>query len=379
MTVLQIIKGLAGEEDINFGDSDTTFARQTRTGGTTNIHYIDDKSIPANTLGGVINDHLHGQNTDTGTDSTSFIINSGGNMVTLNASGLGADRAFTFPDTVTTQKLVGATDLASVTGAATNGAKTIGVYDSGGYLTSTNVEDALAELAVSIAAIPLYTGFKRGFNLSFVSTSVINISIGTWDHFGTTHQIVYTTTSLNYNPVLSSDGINYIYLDDSAIAAAGTNLINATMITNSTTAPTWSNTRCGWYNGLDRCIGAILISSGAVTEFRIFSNDYYVYKAANVLYTSANSPTTATSLDLSGYIPAFSTRCRIAVQHATDGDQVSFLPATGWAAKCQITIADTGEYHDGDLCLDTDQTVLWLTDTDSQTIIALHGYYMGDL
>jgi hypothetical protein len=380
MTVLQIVKALAGEEDINFGDSDTTFSRQTRSGGTTSIHYIDSKSIPANTLGGVVDTHLHTQNTDTGTTEDTFEVNSDGFGVTLSSTGLSADRTYTFPNTWSSQPLVGYTDLIGTGSGATTGAKTVGVYDVAGNFTGGTVEAVLAELATDVAAYLLPYGYKRGFTLGYVSTSVISLTQGQWHHSGTTEQMVYSAGAFNYTlSSLSGTQLQYIYLDDSAIVSAGTAVITLTQITNSTTAPTFSNTKYGWYNGEDRCIGAVYVEGGLARKFRLFSDNYYGFYEAHILFTSANSPTSDTSLDFSAFVPAFSTGCRIAIQHATTGDQISFKPTTGWAAKTQVTVADAAEYQDARVDLDTDQTALWATDTDSQTIIGLHGYYTGDL
>jgi len=41
---------------------------------------------------------IHSQNTDTGTTSTTFDINSGGNKATLDSTGLTSNQVFTFPD-----------------------------------------------------------------------------------------------------------------------------------------------------------------------------------------------------------------------------------------------------------------------------------------
>ena len=380
MTVLQIVKALAGEQDINWGDSDTTFSRQTRTGSTTSINYVDSKSIPANSLGGVIDTHLHTQNTDTGTTAETFIIDSDADSATLSTTGLSADRTFTFPNTQTTQSLVGATDLALTTSVATGGAKTVGVYDVAGHFTATTVEAALAENAVAIAAILLPYGYKRGFTLSYIAAGIVALTRGMWHHAGTTDQMVYSSGTIAYTAAgLSGDQLQYLYLDDSAIASAGTAVITGTQLTNSVTPPSFSNTKFGWYNGNDRCIGAFVVLSGSILRFKIFSNDYYAYYTAPVLYTAANSPTSDTSLDFAEYVPIFSTGCRISIQHATSGDQISFKPATGWAAKTQITVSDTSEYQDAEVQLDTDQTVLWSTDTDSQTIVSISGYHSGDL
>ncbi len=387
MTVLQIVKALAGEEDISWGDSDTTFARQTRTGSTTTIHYIDDKSIPANSLGGVIDDHLHVQNTDVGTTYTSFSINASASSLVLASTGLTTDRTFTFPNTQSSQPLVGLTDLAATGVAAISGAKTVGVYDAAGHFAATTVESALAEIQTNMDAIPLSLGYKRGFGLGFTNTTTITLTQGMWHHAGTTTQMIYSAGALSYNPSgLSGTQLQYIYLDDSAIASAGSAIITATQLTNATDAPTWSNTKCGWYYGNDRCIGAIYILAGDITEFRIFSGGFYGYRVANIIYTDAASPTSATSLAMAttadptiNLIPAFCTKCRLAVQHATIDEQISFLPAAGWASKAQLVMTDAAEYEDVEIFLDTDQTVLWLTVTSSQTIIGLHGYYIGDL
>lgn len=380
MTVLQIVKALAGEEDINWGDSDTTFARQTRTGSSTNIHYIDDKSIPANSLGGVVEDHLHTQNTDTGTTSSSFIIDSDSDSATLDTAGLTASRTFTLPNTQTTQALVGLTDLAATGVAAASGAKTVGVYDTAGNYAGSNVESVLAEIATNVDAIPLSLGYKRGFGLVFLNTSVLSLTQGMWHHSGTTAQMVYSAGALSFSLAgLSGTQLQYIYLDDSAIVSAGSAVIEAGQLTNATDAPTWSNTKCGWYYGQDRCIGAVYVDGGVIIEFRVFSDTFYALKTAEVLYSEASAPTSATELDLSAIVPAYCTRASVAVQHATADDQVSFLPASGWAAKGQVAVSDTGEYTDVDICLDTDQTTLWSADTSSQTIIGLNGYYMGDL
>lgn len=51
---------------------------------------------------------------------------------------------------------------------------------------------------------------------------------------------------------------HYLYIDDSAVQTAATNILTASEFLNSTTAPTWSHTKHGWYNGNDRCIGAFL-------------------------------------------------------------------------------------------------------------------------
>ena len=57
----------------------------------------------------------------------------------------------------------------------------------------------------------------------------------------------------------------YIYMDESAISASP--LVAASFL-NSTTAPTYSQSKHGWYNGSDRCVFAVYINASG--EYRQF-------------------------------------------------------------------------------------------------------------
>lgn len=63
----------------------------------------------------------------------------------------------------------------------------------------------------------------------------------------------FGTIAATSNPI-----VYYIYIDDSAATYPS---LNAASFTHSTTAPTWSDDKQGWYNTDDRCIGAVLINS----------------------------------------------------------------------------------------------------------------------
>ena len=387
MTVLQIVKGLIGEEDVSWGDSDTTFSRQTHTGGSTTIHYIDSKSIPANTLGGVIDTHLHTQNTDTGTTATTFVINSGGNSATLSSAGLAGDRTYTFP--LTAQALAGASNLAST--SASYGASMVGIQDSTGNFSSTTVEGALGELAVSVAGQTEFRGYKRGFKLGYSSTTAVTISGGMWDHRGTTNQNVYTASQLTFtlgsagsnsgSTNLGASELHYIYIDDSAVVTAGTALLTASEFLNSTTAPAWSNTKCGWYSGNDRCVGAILTTAAsAIVEFFVRSNNFYAYTAATaiVAFSSAAAPTSYTNLDLSGVMPVFSTCAHLDLNPAT-ADHYLFGINGGHNAVTTLSISGANVWSSTDVYTDTAQILEWDSMNGVVTVILLRGFYIDEL
>lgn len=322
-SVVQLVKDLFGKEDINWGDSDSTFTRETATGGSASIHYVDDKIIPANALGGYIGDHLHVQNTDSGTTSTTFYVGTDGSKIILSNAGLTANRTFTFPDG-SNQALVGATDLLST--ANGKGASKVGVEDAGGLTTNTNVESCLAEIYADIASLQITNqdrGYARGFMLAYVDSDTISIGGGFWDHRGTSNQKVYTESAVTFDlgpggsnadsDALGANQIHYIYLDDSAIVTAGVALLTASEFLNDTTAPSWSESKHGWYNGSDRCIGAVLTDgSNNILEFDVFDGRYFKYKTPiNELGTTHMDIDDFDSVDLSSCVPKFARMARI--------------------------------------------------------------------
>jgi hypothetical protein len=389
MTVLQIVKGLIGEEDVNFGDSDTTFTRQTHTGGSTTIHYIDTKSIPSNALGGVVDNWLHVQHTDLGTTSAAFIINNAASeYLALSSGGQTTGVTMTFP--TSSQALVGATDLAST--AASKGASTVGVRDSAGNLTATNVEDALAELAVSVAGQTEFMGYKRGFTLGYSSTSAITLTGGMWEHRGTTTQNVYTLTQITFtlgsagsnagSTNLGASEMHYIYIDDSAVVTAGTALLTASEFVNTTTAPTWSNAKSGWYNGSDRCIGAILTDAASeIVDFFVRSDGFYAYTPTTSIteFASAAAPTTTTDLDLSSSMPKFSTKALLFIYPATAGTAYSFAIKGADNYSTFYTCSHNNALDVVEVYTDTSQVISWKGSAGSTTALNMHGYYIDEL
>ncbi len=97
----------------------------------------------------------------------------------------------------------------------------------------------------------------------------IYIGAGTYNHQGTTGQMVYWDSELTYQFVgLGASDWSYLYIDDSAIIALGTNLLTAAEFIDSTTEPTYNAVKKGWYNGSDRCIFAVFTSgASAILEF----------------------------------------------------------------------------------------------------------------
>ena len=157
----------------------------------------------------------------------------------------------------------------------------------------------------------MYNLFLKGYlqrsKFAYASTTSITVDPGIYDHNGSARQCCYWNAALTFvlgpagsNAASSAIGTScwqYIYIDDSAVVTAATNLLTAAELLNSTTAPTYSDTKKGFYNGLDRCIFFVYIdSSGHVKEFYHDGTDYVrvigvpVASATNLTTSFANSP-----------------------------------------------------------------------------------------
>ncbi|MFC1808849.1 hypothetical protein ACFL3D_01845 [Candidatus Omnitrophota bacterium] len=107
-------------------------------------------------------------------------------------------------------------------------------------------------------------GYIQGLELSYTSTTTIEISAGMVqckDKFFINHADEADTIS-NF----SSDAFTYNYVDYSASTTDNIVFIDAT------TEPTWSDKYQGWYNGDDRCIGALYCDGAATIEYFIVND-----------------------------------------------------------------------------------------------------------
>lgn len=389
MPVLQFIKDLIGKEDVSWGDSSTTFSRETQTGGSINMHYIDAEVIPSTGLTGYIGDHLHKQNTDSLTTATKFGINSAGNSVTLDGTGLSAARSFTFSDTGD-QQLAGASDYAST--ASGFGAALVGVNDAGAYFSGTNLETVTQELGADVSTLETSThnrGMKNGFIMAYSSATAITIGGGMWAHTGTTNRHVYLSTQITFtlgsggsnsdSTDLGASQVHYVYIDDSAIVTAGTAALTASEFVNSTTAPAYSHAKAGWYNGNDRCIGAILTSAAnAILSFANFGSHFYRYASPVKEYGTASAATSYTALNVASSVPKFSTRCRFRIQTTVAGTSICFDTSnTAVTPEAHVlSHANLGEMMD--IPLSSSQVTYWFS-SGSNTTIDVTGYYTDEL
>jgi hypothetical protein len=157
---------------------------------------------------------------------------------------------------------------------------------------------------------------NQGSRFTWVDADTITIGAGSYYHVGTVTQQVYWDSAITFD--FGSGGSNagstdlgatewhYVYLDDSAIVTQGAALLDADCFLNSTTAPTWSEAKHGWYNGSDRCIFAVYTDgANAVEEF--FHNGALV-RFADQYTIASNVDIDTTFTDETVIAPGFCTR-----------------------------------------------------------------------
>lgn len=116
------------------------------------------------------------------------------------------------------------------------------------YTTTANITTAnISNLNTPAVVLPRRSRFL------WKDVNEIYIDSGCYFHKGTTNQNVYWDSQLTYQfSSLTVSDWSYLYIDDSSVVSAGTNLLTASEFIDSTTEPSWSDTKQGWYfpNGM---------------------------------------------------------------------------------------------------------------------------------
>jgi len=133
-------------------------------------------------------------------------------------------------------------------------------------------------------------GPQRSKFINSTADTHITAEPGVYFHDGTVRQTVFWDADLVFE--CGSGGTNalsedlgasewhYLYLDDSAIVTLDSNELDNTCLVNNTTAPTWSDSKHGWYNGSDRCIFAFYSDGDSdILKFHHDGGDLVTFEA----------------------------------------------------------------------------------------------------
>jgi hypothetical protein len=135
----------------------------------------------------------------------------------------------------------------------------------------------------------------------------------------------------------TTEDFHYIYIDDA------NSIYPEPRIIDRTTEPTWSDSKMGWYNGDDRCIGAVLSNDGSASLVPFggnYENKILLRGTDNVYLLQNGNPTGKWELlDCSSEIPVNATAILIGFYNSITSGSVSIRVAVYGTNRHQELIA----------------------------------------
>ena len=243
--------------------------------------------------------------------------------------------------------------------------------------------------ALLVSAVP---GYKAGAVVDYAGTSTLTIHAGSVHTAGATEQIVKWSSSLTFtagsggsnaaSSNLDASNDHYLYIDDSSVTP-GTALTAANFL-NSTTAPTWSESKHGYYNGNDRCIFVFMTNaSSQIASYRSGDNGQILYDAAITDASGINTSTTWTDVTLTK--PALCARAIISDRMAYVAGTPNFYWRTNGSAGTGYAVgyvdASTAQaWSQHDVISDASSIIEVRTDAavSSSRYVYTMGYYLPE-
>jgi len=119
-----------------------------------------------------------------------------------------------------------------------------------------------------------YVGVPKGTicqaYVDYNDSNTVTITAGYGECNGNYWEI---TTPINHGmtSLTTSEDFHYIYIDD-----ANSDYSQPTII-DSNTEPAWSDSKLGWYNGDDRCVGVVWTAAGSATIMHFSANSQMIF------------------------------------------------------------------------------------------------------
>ena len=254
---------------------------------------------------------------------------------------------------------------------------------TGTITTLTSTTATIGTLNVTTVNTPTAPPIHRA-KFIWKDADEIYINPGCYYHLGTSEQNIYWNSQLTYQfQNLANSDWSYLYLDDSAIVTLGSKLITASELIDSTTEPTWSDTKHGWYNGEDRCIFAVLTDgSGNILEF-FHDGDMVVFEddIQDFGWTEAD-----TFVDVTLSIPKFTQKAMVTFAviyvdaNTTLRWRVDGASGSGYHYVCEIANGEDQDYNASNVITSTSQIIeiSFGIDTGNQASVRTNGWYFPD-
>lgn len=140
--------------------------------------------------------------------------------------------------------------------------------------------------------------------------------MGSYWEVAPTDTIVTTGYTLTSLPTSANGVFEYIYID------TANSSLPSVAIKNSTTAPAWSDSFMGWYDGINRCIGVVWITpAGTISPFVCPDDETYLGGAGTILSSISTSTTYPVwnAVDCTAYVPVNAYELRLELNNYWNG------------------------------------------------------------
>ncbi|MAS94911.1 MAG: hypothetical protein CMO55_17075 [Verrucomicrobiales bacterium] len=188
--------------------------------------------------------------------------------------------------------------------------------------------------------LPVPVGTIKGAHVDYEDSDTVRIVVGYGECSGYYWEVT-SVAMLDITVTPGADDAVYFYIDHSASSYPSPSFYD------SLTEPVWSDSAQGWYDGEDRCVGAILYenATSSLKHTRRIGDVYY-FASQIVLDDNVNPDGTynATTKDVDDYAPVMTYAVEVEMYGQDGGDKMA---ARAHAVANPYSIAGISGYHKG--------------------------------